>query len=831
LPDDTLGVALSGGGIRSASFCLGLLQALARAGWLRSVDFLSTVSGGGYIGAFLGRFFDLCARRDGLTGAIPNETPGAGQACVAAGLSNSQSPPITWLRRHANYLSPTGFGEAATNVAGFLRSWISLYLLLGFFFFALFGILNAIGYSGLGYQRSAGDGGSLVGALITSLTPIVSELEVRAEPWAVLVELVLWLAVVPLMLAYWLGSQDLPEAFIAPVLTSAAIVAVGLLVATGSPVSVVILAFGVVWVVSAWAAVRRREGHRDPFNPFRLVLARSVLTRWLAFWFGVMIGLAFLAVVDGVGWLLARKMMEGGLGHHNLTGWLVSVGSSVLALALVWRMVVRYMLGQEKMFLLVAARPLLWAAVILLFGVLPLLVVLSFASHLAYEGGDAHTQGLVFTSVAIVVSLLLGTRECFPFVNRSSSLSVYAARLTTAFLGAVNPARRVHPDGADVTQVIPGDDLPFAEYAPQKGGGPLHLINCAVNETVDVASQRGLRDRQAENMAVGPAGVNLARVWHAVWFELPTGERLLVPIAADGAPHPFLSTGGGPVPVEPLNLREWIAISGAAVNPAMGYRTTLAKALLFTLANLRLGYWWNSGLNLSERRDVPFHRGIWRRFINWMADVFSAQTRFLAELTARFAGPWERYWNLSDGGHFENTGAYELLRRRVPFVILCDAGQDPQHQGSNLAQLVRLARVDLGAEFTEVGNDKANLLKVKVPQDVVAYLGSLSDLLPLPGALPTKHAALYLVRYPQGTKNPDGDPWLKRSHTWLLYIKATRTGDETADIRNYAALHPDFPNETTLDQVFDEPQWESYRKLGEHIGSQLFLELPHAEHK
>ncbi len=823
LPADTLGLALSGGGIRSAAFCLGLLQALARRGWLRRIDFLSTVSGGGYIGAFLGRFFDLCAKRDGLTGAIPNDTPGAGQERVAAGLANSQSTPITWLRRHANYLSPTGLGETATNLAGFWRNLLSIYLVLAFFFFALFGILNAIGYSSLGGQPAMGStGGSLVGNLITSLTPLVSELGVRAGPWAVITELVLWLAVIPLMIAYWLGSQDLPEAFIAPVLAVAAILAGGLLIVTVSPVPLIVLAFAVIWVLRAWGAVRRREGHRDPLNPFRLLLARNILTRWLAFWFATMVVFALLAVVDGLGRLLAKQMIDSGLGAHNVATWFVSVGSCVLLLALMLRTATRFMIGREGSFLLMAALPYLWTVAILLFVVLPLLVALSFVSHIAYEGGDAYTQGLVFTGVAVIVSLLLGSRQCLPFVNRSSPLSIYAARLARAFLGAVNPARRVHPDGADVTQVIPGDDLPLSEYAPQNAGGPLHLINCAVTETVDVASLRGLRDRQAENMAVGPAGVNLAQIWHAVWVEGPTGLPALIPLATDGTTHPFLDAEGNPVMVESLDLREWIAISGGAVNPAMGRRTTLALALLFTLANLRLGYWWNSGLDLSERRDVPFHRGIWRSVINWLADVFRAQTRLLAELTGRFAGPWERHWNLSDGGHFENTGAYELLRRRVPFVILCDAGQDLNNQGTDLALLVRLARVDLGAEFEEWGSNPASLQQIKVPSEVVSHLGILSDVLPAPGALPRTHAVLFLVRYPQGPRNPDGDPWLRRSYTWLLYIKATRTGDEPPDVRNYAAVHPDFPNETTLNQVFDEPQWESYRKLGEHIGEQLF---------
>src|SRR5262249_54006407 len=57
LPDDTVGFGVSGGGIRSATFALGVFQALAEFGLIRKIDFLSTVSGGGYFGAFLGRLF------------------------------------------------------------------------------------------------------------------------------------------------------------------------------------------------------------------------------------------------------------------------------------------------------------------------------------------------------------------------------------------------------------------------------------------------------------------------------------------------------------------------------------------------------------------------------------------------------------------------------------------------------------------------------------------------------------------------------------------------------------------------------------------------------
>src|SRR5262249_19536501 len=154
-----------------------------------------------------------------------------------------------------------------------------------------------------------------------------------------------------------------------------------------------------------------------------------------------------------------------------------------------------------------------------------------------------------------------------------------------------------------------------------------------------------------------------------------------------------------------------------------------ARALLLTLANVRLGYWWNSGLNARERQDVPIQGGLWQTVTLALSRWFRAQALLLSELTGRFGGPWYRYWYLSDGGNFEVTGGYELLRRRVPFVILCDAGQDRAQQGMDLADLVRLARVDLGAEVTETDIDPAALQRAGVPSAVAPHLGPLKDLL------------------------------------------------------------------------------------------------------
>ena len=183
----------------------------------------------------------------------------------------------------------------------------------------------------------------------------------------------------------------------------------------------------------------------------------------------------------------------------------------------------------------------------------------------------------------------------------------------------------------------------------------------------------------------------------------------------------------------------------------------------------------------------------------------------MSEWIARFAGPWEQYWYLSDGGHFEVLGAYELIRRRVPRIIVCDASCDPAYTMDSIANLIRKARIDFNAEIEPI--DAA--AHAALPVAIQACIGTLEELRPRKNAAgvmcAAKHAALFRIRY--------GDS--PEQTSLMLYIKASVTGDESTDIFQYQRTHSQFPQEPTDDQFFDEEQWESYRRLGEHTMTPL----------
>jgi choline dehydrogenase-like flavoprotein len=903
---DITGLALSGGGIRSATFNLGLLQALARINRLRRVDFLSTVSGGSYIGSFLGRFFDRLRTEPFATGQRGSVHPAADR--IEHELVACDSKEVAWLRKNGNYIAPSGKGDVQFDFAVLIRNFLSAHFVVGTLIFALFGLANGVRY-GL-FDKILAVQGFLVGK---SQLPVSHLLEagfgVFWSPWFVLFELVLLFAVLPKLIGYWMASEDIHERYHWPTLLLVFILVAVLFflgLHDGAHWEPLFLAFSFltafIYVELAW---RRGRTQEEATGTGGAETQKARTRNYLTIDLGLALTLAGMALA------FAAIDTAGHFVHQYVTGNIsyarafARFGALLLALIPVARGLASF-LGKEKdpskppstLGRLFKTEVVAGVLALVLFTV-PL-IFYSFASHAAYRGGLAVWVGLETTLLAVLLSFILSRRAALPFVNRSSLSQTYAARLARTFLGASNPLRH-HPLGANINEVMAGDDVStIRDYQPHETGGPLHLISVTLNQTVDFTSQRGNRDRKGESLAVSSLGLNIGRKWHSLWTSptepalRATGDGIVAKVSSeqiiitrDGQPpradqgpgqgvyryrladyalayspnrlpepfvkrgqavktddllatrwqchkahrarmqpigwprgteHPLLDENGGPAQcAETLSLRQWMAISGAAVSPGRGQETRLGTALLFGMANLRTGYWWDSSVNETSRAGFP-RRTFLRRLLYLLPRIFLTQALIISEWIARYPGPWERYWYLTDGGFFENLGAYELIRRRVPRIIVSDAGADPEYQFGEIANLVRKARIDFCAEITPFTQAE---IEKHVPVSMRGLIGSLDQLKPTPGpghgadSSPTpQHGSLFWVDYPT---HPE-----RRSV--LLYLKAKLTGQESPDVTNYHVTHPEFPHEATGDQFFDEEQWESYRQLGSQLANGSFAD-------
>lgn len=165
------------------------------------------------------------------------------------------------------------------------------------------------------------------------------------------------------------------------------------------------------------------------------------------------------------------------------------------------------------------------------------------------------------------------------------------------------------------------------------------------------------------------------------------------------------------------------------------------------------------------------------------------------------------YLAISDGGHFENLAAYELIKRKCRVVIISDGECDPKLQCEGLANLIRICQVDLGATIDiKIENIRPKKATVQVDSDYNIHPSDEFD-------WSEKRCAIGTIKYESGEEG------------WLIYIKATMTGDEGTAVMQYKQTHPDFPHETTGDQFYAEDQFESYRWLGSDIAEELLALL------
>lgn len=248
-----------------------------------------------------------------------------------------------------------------------------------------------------------------------------------------------------------------------------------------------------------------------------------------------------------------------------------------------------------------------------------------------------------------------------------------------------------------------------------------------------------------------------------------------------------------------MTLATATAISGAAANPHAGVggegnSTSPLVSFLMTFFGLRLGFWANNPTHFLTRFKFIFKPNY----------VFPGANS-LFNLGHKENSP---HIELSDGGHFDNTGIYELIRRRLPWIILSDGSADLATTFEDLGNAISRIRVDFGVTI-RFRDERFNLCGLIPRSQDITIADKKFE-------LSERGYAIGDIVYPD-TETEKGFVGT------FVYIKACITRDLPADIYAYKALNAQFPNQPTADQFFDERQFESYRELGYQLTKQLLI--------
>ena len=313
-------------------------------------------------------------------------------------------------------------------------------------------------------------------------------------------------------------------------------------------------------------------------------------------------------------------------------------------------------------------------------------------------------------------------------INAVSMHSYYRSRLAEAFMPQVSEGGEERLRNPLLFRLT---DL------KAESGAPFHIINTTLNTTS--SAEPKLRARNGENMILTPLYCGSASTGYRRTSNYLHGE---------------------------LTLSTAFSVSGAAVDPDTYATKSRPVSFLMTLLNIRLGIW------VLNPRHEP-------RRLRWPAWYLLMLREMLgvgmSEKGARI--------HLADGGHFENLGLYELLRRRCRYIIVGDAGADPGATLADLGQAVQRARADLGADIHIC------------PDPLISDPKSTRTLTHLLGS----------VTYSDGTRGE------------ILYLKALMRQELGADVYGYWRTNPDFPNQPTSNQFYGELQFDSYRELGRQL--------------
>ncbi len=888
--DNLIGLAFSGGGLRSATFNLGILQGLAQKGLLQDFDYLSAVSGGGYIASWFAA----------LTRRFTEKHPDASFRDVER-LLGSDTSALRWLRHYSTFLtSRTGpvSSETWARIATWLRNVFLNHVVV---ILGLLGLASALqsvllslisaGKDEYGLRLVGLGGGALFVACLSLAVSVVQE----SPPLTVRRTL--------------LHRIKVPATVTMPFACTCVLLNQGLWARTdlGDADIFFWAASGaafylLVWGIVAIMAVFRRQIRRyrsQPWNPTIsiptlvlfspvvgasggcLLMAYVLLLRNLPFWTGVdwivtVFGSSVIMVILLIVFALHLAMLGRGLGVQARDG-IARIWGELLLVSMIWTFsaaLVAFgpLLSRWLVYNHLAPRTVLFWFAFSMLGVLvarsgrsgeklgtpPLFTrIARFA-----EGVNGDIESIkeadlkqmvafliklplkllaVFTSrelMGVVATLapyvyavggllLISTFThiafslYFDFVDTaklwyldngfewpalqdrywtvlnygasrylieigallfatlalsrrfgSSDFSknyFFQSRLVRYYLGASNPNRT--PQGS--TGLDPGDDLFLTQFSKDYAG-PYPILNAALN----AGTGRGL-------------GYTTGLARSFVFTPLYCGYDLALSDPLDSAVHylpAFSGTGfagsaasigifgseGG------ISLGAAMVASGAGATRYTGNYPVYATAVFMRLFDVRLGGWIGN----------PRYPANWRSATpGW--GLLSGLTA-----TSNLEGG---YVYLSDGGHFESLGVYELVKRRCRLIVACDAELDSEYSFEDLATLVERVRADFGArieiDFSQTApatgerQSERNFAIGKVFYDP----NNLADFSTL------VYIKIGMPKSPASTELPNGLPH---------------------DVWHYFQWHKAFPHEATAGQWFGEQQFEAYRALGEYIAGQ-----------
>jgi predicted acylesterase/phospholipase RssA len=886
------GLALSGGGIRSATFSLGVLQRLARARLLERVDYLSTVSGGGYIGSALSWWMS------GQTGA-PQELDLAEN--FPYGIRDPVKPKhndksiLRYLRQSGQYLTPgagitvwSGVAVVGRAVLLNLLVWVPVVAFL-FLLIKWFGSLPFL--SGLQ---------SMVGMLAPDVIPTVARLVGTADtlsnhellPPVFLLSLLLALLIAALFVLSsinysvlaWMGRGEAAERALhhdGERKLKASIADLDFAESRGEWISLLraigrwllvgglgLLDLVVLFVLVQWLDSSVEPMFGDGGTP--ISVSGQLFAQWpralaISAVIGLLIvyvahrddwprsdlkgfinifgGFVFLFVLDAIlAWLIRAGVppywLWGAISLPWISGLLQLIAVvGLFVLVNFWvAYLIRWLLRTEALSVRYGGRRLfeqffgtatLVSLALLALGAVPLIdawigqrvaglegavsvaagVASAIWGHLQSSsgkpGGPKTKLVLVGGSVLFLYGIaLLGYRLAVTFdqadsltraglaalfllavltgwftnINYISLHRFYRDRLMEAFMpdwetveaGVAGPARRA-------------DDLRISDlWEHEQTKGPFHIVN--TNLVLANSTVRKYRIRGGDNFILSPLYSGSAATGWQTSDTLVNGE---------------------------MTLASAMATSGAAANPrggpgGRGLTRNRFVSLLMTLLSFRLGYW----IARPTDQKILFKRPNHFRPSGYYS-LFKAGYRETSSLL-----------ELSDGGHFENLAIYELVRRRCGLIIVCDGGQDNESSYADFVTAIQRIGQDFGATVyfdVEVAGPEAGKFTRSGPEALIAR--PTDDKYPKNAEYAEKGYFLATIDY--GRRG--GGAWPDKGT--VIYLKAAMIEALSMTAKGYKGANPDFPNQTTADQFFDEEQFEAYRELGYRIAEQMIDDL------